>query len=202
MVASSQIDLRRMNVHFSILPLAAGFRNRGKMRRISIITTVLLICACSPADGQPGRKSQLATVTQVVGPARIEIRYRRPVARGRELFGGIVRWDHEWTPSADTAAIFTTTTALDVAGSRLPAGRYSIWMIPNRPMWTIIFTSEVPVFHIPYRPGHEVVRVRVLPSTGDHMETLGFYFPMVDADSAVLNMHWGKTIVPIPMRAR
>jgi hypothetical protein len=202
MVASSQIDLRRINVHFSILFLAAGFRNRGKMRRISIITTVLLTCACSPADGQLGRKSQLASVTQLVGPARIEIRYRRPVARGRELFGGIVRWDRVWSPSADTAAVFTTTTALEVGGSRLPAGRYSVWMIPNRENWTVIFSSEVPVFHIPYREGHDVLRVQVKPMTAEHMETLGFYFPMVDADSAVLNMHWGKTIVPIPIRAR
>jgi hypothetical protein len=172
------------------------------MRRISIITTVLLIYACSPADGQPGRKSQLASVTQLVGPARIEIRYRRPVARGRQLFGGIVRWDRVWSPSADTAAVFTTTTALEVGRSRLPAGRYSVWMIPNQETWTVIFSSEAPVFHIPYREGHDVLRVRVKPMTAEHMETLGFYFPMVDADSAVLNMHWGKTIVPIPIRAR
>lgn len=170
--------------------------------KLAALTVLVLTSACSPADGQPGRKSQLATVTQLVGPARIELRYRRPVARGRELFGGIVRWDHEWTPSADTAAIFSTSTPLEVAGSKLPAGRYSVWMIPNAKTWTVIFTSAVPVFHIPYRSGHEVLRVRVTPKNGEHMETLGFYFPMVDADSAVLNMHWGRTIVPIPIRAR
>lgn len=167
-----------------------------------LLLILFLACACSPADGQPGRKSQLATVTQLVGPARIEIRYRRPVARGRELFGGIVRWDRVWSPSADTAAVFTTTTALEVGGSRLPAGRYSVWMIPNQENWTVIFSSEAPVFHIPYKEGHDVLRVRVKPTTAEHMETLGFYFPMVDADSAVLNMHWGKTIIPIPIRAR
>jgi hypothetical protein len=75
-------------------------------------------------------------------------------------------------------------------------------MIPSQTLWTVIFTSDVPAFHIPYRSGHDVLRVQILPSKGDHMETLGFYFPMVDADSAVLNMHWGKTIVPIPIRAR
>lgn len=166
------------------------------------VLALLSIFACSPSNAQTGRKSQLAIVTQLVGPARIEIRYRRPVARGRELFGGIVRWDRVWSPSADTAAVFTTTTPLEVGGSRLPAGRYSIWMIPNQENWTVIFSSEAPVFHIPYRQGHDVLRVRVKPVTAEHMETLGFYFPMVDADSAVLNMHWGKTIIPIPIRAR
>jgi len=34
------------------------------------------------------------------------------------------------------------------------------------------------------------------------METLGFYFPMVDADSALLYLHWGETVVPVRLRAR
>lgn len=172
------------------------------MRKTLPYAAILAALSCHAADGQPGRKSQLATVMQVVGPAQIEIRYRRPVARGRELFGSLVRWDRVWSPSADTTAVFTTTSALDVAGSRLPAGRYSLWAIPNQTSWTIIFTTEAPVFHLPYREGHDALRVRIKPAQADHMETLGFYFPMVDADSAVLNMHWGKTVVPIPIRAR
>jgi len=34
------------------------------------------------------------------------------------------------------------------------------------------------------------------------METPGFYFLLVDADSAVLNLQWGKTVVPRSIRAR
>ena len=170
--------------------------------RKTALTGFLVVSAASCMRAQPARKSQLGTVTQMVGATRIEIIYRRPVARGRELFGGIVRWGRPWTPSADTAAIFSTTTPLDVAGGQLPAGRYSMWMIPDRDLWTVIFSSEQPVFHIPYHEGHDILRVRVAPHTGDHMETLAFYFPTVDGDSAVLNMHWGRTVVPISIRTR
>ncbi len=31
------------------------------------------------------------------------------------------------------------------------------------------------------------------------METLAFYFPVVESDSAVLNLHWGDTMAPIPI---
>jgi hypothetical protein len=34
------------------------------------------------------------------------------------------------------------------------------------------------------------------------METLGMYFPMVDADSAELVVHWGKTVVPLKILAK
>lgn len=172
------------------------------MKSRGVLAIVILVgCGAPPTKAQEIRKSQLATVSQMVGPTRIEITYRRPVARGRELFGALVPWGRVWSPSADTAAIFSTTTPLDVAGSRLPAGRYSLWMIPARDAWTVVFSSRQPVFHLGYRSDSDVLRVRATPHPADHMETLGFYFPMVDADSAVLNLHWGKTVVPIPIRS-
>lgn len=165
-----------------------------------VVCGILGICCQSDAQAIP--KSQLATVSQMVGPTRIEIVYRRPVARGRELFGSLVPYGRVWSPGADSAAVFTTTTSLELAGGDLPAGRYAVWAIPDSVMWTMIFSSAVPVFHLRYRQDKDVLRVRVAPKAGEHMETLGFYFPMVDADSAVLNFHWGKTVVPMKIRSR
>lgn len=173
------------------------------MKSRAVLAIVILAGCSAPATkAQEIRKSQLATVSQMVGPTRVEITYRRPVARGRELFGALVPWGRVWSPSADTAAILSTTTALDVAGGRLPAGRYSVWMIPDRNSWTVIFSSKEPVFHLGYPRDSDVLRVHATPRAADHMETLGFYFPMVDADSAVLNLHWGRIVVPIPIRSR
>jgi hypothetical protein len=163
--------------------------------------TILIAGAVSPLHSQPGKKSQLATVTQVVDRATIEIIYRRPVARGRELFGKLVPWDVTWSPSADSAAILSTSTDLLIGGSRLRAGRYAVWMIPGAETWTVIFSARQPVFHLVRpQPTDEILRVRTKSHAGDHVEALAFYFPMVDADSAVLNMHWGRTVVPIPIK--
>jgi len=165
-----------------------------------VVCGILGICCQSDAQAIP--RSQLATVSQMVGQTRIEIVYRRPVARGRDLFGALVPYGRVWSPSADSAASFTTTTAIDIAGGRLPAGRYAVWAIPDSAMWTVIFSSNVPVFHLRYRDDKDVLRVRVAPTAGEHMETLGFYFPMVDGDSAVLDLHWGKTVVPMKIKSR
>ncbi len=53
------------------------------------------------------------------------------------------------------------------------------------------------MFHEPYPQGHDAVRFRVPPASGPRRETLAFYFPLVDADSALLVLHWGETVVPI-----
>lgn len=166
------------------------------------IAGLLLFCTADTVAVQSIRRSQLATVSQMVGDTRIEIVYRRPVARGRELFGALVPFGRVWSPSADTAAVFSTSTPLDVEGSRLPAGRYSLWAMPDKDMWTVIFSSAVPVFHLRYNQGADVLRIKTAPRTGEQMETLAFYFPMVDGDSAVLALHWGKTVVPMRIRAR
>lgn len=170
-------------------------------RTTGLVVGCILSIGCR-TDAQVIPKSQTASVGQTIGPARIEIIYHRPVARGRELFGSLVPYDRVWSPSADTAAIFSTTRPLDIETSHLSAGRYSVWAIPGKDTWTVIFSSAVPVFHLRYREASDVIRVKITPQSGDHMETLGFYFPMVDADSAVLALHWGKTVVPLKIRAR
>lgn len=172
-----------------------------KHRLVACTVWCILGIGCK-TDAQDIPKSQRASVTQMIGRSQVEIIYHRPVARGRELFGALVPYDRVWSPSADTAAIFSTSTPLDINGSKLDAGRYSVWAMPGKDAWTIIFSSRVPVFHLRYRQAEDVLRLRVVPRAGEHMETLGFYFPMVDGDSAVLNLHWGKTVVPLKIKSR
>jgi hypothetical protein len=143
--------------------------------------------------------SQYGSVTQRLGDTEIQIRYRRPVARGRELFGGIVKWGEPWTPGADSATTVRFSTDVIVDGSPLTAGTYSIWMIPNPESWTVIFSKAWQVYHQPYPEGEDALRLNLAPESGQHMETLTFHFPRVDGPAATLAFQWGTTIVAIPI---
>jgi len=149
-------------------------------------------------------KSQHGTVTQRVGTTDIAIAYNRPVARGRELFGHLLPWGRLWHPGADSATTISFSKDVSIDGHALAAGRYTLWTIPNEPPkpWTVIFNRGTGVWHTNY-PGEsqDALRIDVTPETGAHMETLAYYFPMVDADSAVLRLHWGTTVVPMKIRA-
>ena len=148
-------------------------------------------------------RSQHGSVTQRVGATDIVISYNRPVARGRELFGMLVRWGRIWHPGADSATTISFSKAVTIDGHALAAGKYSLWTIPEEPPkpWTMIFNRGVGVWHTSY-PGEsqDALRLSVQPETGAHMETLTYYFPVVDADSAVLRLHWGTVIVPLNIR--
>jgi len=169
--------------------------------RTNAVALVLTLSGTGIAGAQNTR-SQLGSVSQSIAGTRVEIVYRRPVARGRSLFGVLVPWGRVWTPSADTAARLTTSGPLQVNGSDLPAGTYSLWTIPDSTSWTIVFNSVPEVFHLRYPEGKDVLRVRATPASGEHVETLMFTFPVVDADSARLELHWGTTVVPLMIRAK
>jgi hypothetical protein len=146
--------------------------------------------------------SQHGTVSQRVSHTNIAIEYNRPVARGRTLFGALVKWDSVWHPGADSATRISLDKDVVLEDKPLARGEYSIWLIPReRAPWTLILSSASRVFHSPY-PGdrHDVLRVDIAPERGAHMEALAYYFPVVGRDSVVLRMHWGETVLPIRIR--
>ncbi|MQA90254.1 MAG: DUF2911 domain-containing protein [Gemmatimonas sp.] len=154
------------------------------------------LVAQTPSD--EWRVSQPARATQRMGSTEMTIVYNRPTARGRELFGALVPWDSIWNPGADEATRIEVDEDITIEGETLPSGRYSIWAIPQQEGdWTLIFSSAWDVQHRPYPEGNEVLQMTVPTETANHVESLAWYFPAADADSAVLALHWGETVVPI-----
>lgn len=146
-------------------------------------------------------KSQAGAVAQRVANTEITITYNRPVARGRELFGALVPFEQVWNPGADRATAISFSRDVEINGEALPAGKYSIWAIPRADQWTMIFSRAADVYHTPY-PGEDqdALRFNVRPERGAHMETLAFYFSVVESKDAVLRLHWGDVVVPMALR--
>ena len=149
------------------------------------------------------KASQSGSVWQEVANTSITVTYDRPVARGRELFGGIVAFGEIWNPGANDATAIEVGRDVTINGNALPAGKYSLWAIPDPNRWTIIFNRQADVYHTPY-PGeeHDALRFMASPRRGAHMETLAFYFAEVEKKEAELRLHWGETYIPFNIAVR
>lgn len=163
------------------------------MRLALALIAVAVTASCLEAQ----RPSQAGTVSQEVASTKISLVYDRPVAHGRELFGNLVKWGVPWTPGANWATTIEFNKDITVEGQPLSAGKYSIRAIPQEAEWTMIFSKEDHVFHTKFPEGKDGLRVHVKPATASHMETLAWYFPVVGPDSAILQVHWGTTVVPL-----
>lgn len=178
--------------------------------RIARVVLAAVIAAMPAAIGHASQEppqakikpSQRGSVTQRVADTTITIDYSRPVARGRELVGALVPYGRIWCPGADDATTIEVSAPVTIGGQELPAGKYSIWAEPRRDAWTIIFSRNHAVWHTRYPEGQDALRIEATPRSGSHMETLAFYFPVVEGRNAELVLHWGTTVVPMAVASR
>ena len=92
------------------------------------------------AQGKPSSSKELATGK--INGATITINYGSPSVNGREIWGALVPLNQVWRAGANDATTFETDKELTVEGSKLPAGKYSFFIIPNDKECTIIFNKE------------------------------------------------------------
>jgi hypothetical protein len=163
---------------------------------IALVGLLASVLAGQPPAKGP-RPSQHGSVSQRINETAITIEYNRPVARGRELFGALVPWGRIWCPCADDATTIEVSTGVKLDGQDLPAGKYSVWTEPQPDRWTVIFNKQHSAWHTRYPEGQDALRLQITPRSGAHMETMSFYFPVVDGRKAELVLHWGTTVVPM-----
>ncbi|HXN25045.1 MAG TPA: DUF2911 domain-containing protein [Candidatus Dormibacteraeota bacterium] len=124
----------------------------------------------------------------------ITVNYSSPRAKGRKIYGGLVPYGEVWRAGANEATTFVTTAALTVGEKDVPAGSYTIFVVPNEDKWTLIISKKTGEWGIPY-PGEaeDVARVDMkvssLPSPVENF-TISF---AQDGSECKLQLDWEKT---------
>ena len=145
-----------------------------------------------------GLLSPRDTVRATVGAASLLIDYSRPSKRGRVIWGDVVPWEEVWRLGADMATHFTTNADVLIGETLVPAGRYTLWMIPSQETPLLVVSAAVNVFGTQYNPARDVARipmrrVRVVPETERLTLAVG--------DGALM-VRWDETAWTVPIRAR
>ena len=104
-------------------------------------TTLLLIPALllgiSPLAAQQKRTSPRETITKQIQGATITVVYSRPFTKDpksgetRKIWGALVPYGKVWRTGADEATTFTTDKDLEIGGTAIPAGTYSLFTLPE-----------------------------------------------------------------------
>jgi hypothetical protein len=178
-----------------------------------IVTRAIMLAACSfavpwsvPAEASAQaeghyRISQRGSVSQTLGTTLISLDYSRPLARGRSnLFGDVVHWGELWTPGANEATVLDVDGEVRLNGHTVPAGRWSMWIIPSRVgPWELVLDARDTLFHTerPELTDDQIRFVVDVRHDAAHVEALAWTFRNITQDGGTLQMNWGTTQIPI-----
>lgn len=202
------------------------------MRSKSFLLFVFLCLGVFGATAQnrppTPRASQKAEVVQTIGSTQISIIYSRPAVKGRTIFASapaemaarakgeatldnsmqhkegepLVPFGHVWRAGANEATVFSTTDDLLINGKPLPAGKYSLHMIPEKGDWTVIFNKDEGQWgSFSYDAAKDALRVTTKPeAASSSAELLTFSIDGVTDDSATVTLAWDKVRVPFTVK--
>src|SRR5271155_2028876 len=142
-------------------------------------------------------QSQRAEVSQTIGITNVTISYHRPLAKDREVWGGLVPYGKVWRAGANQNTTITFSDPVTVEGQPLAKGTYGLHMIPNADQWTIIFSKNSTSWgSFTYDQAEDALRVTVKPKAADMRNALTYDFDDLHKDSAVVELQWEKIAVP------
>ncbi len=153
---------------------------------------------------QTKKHSPEARVEYMQGATKLAVFYNRPGKKGRDIFGGLVPYGEVWRTGANEVTTFTTSQDLLVDGKTLPAGEYTLWTIPERDTWTVIFNSKHYAWGVSLNgkaardPAFDVLQVQVPAETLPAPVEL-FTIAFEDGQQLQLVLSWDQTQVKVPI---
>jgi hypothetical protein len=149
-----------------------------------------------------GSLSPADSVKTTVAGAAVAVRYSRPSARGRVIFGGVVPWNQVWRTGANAATVLETDVDLIMAGTTVPAGKYTLWTIPAPSGWKLIVNRNTGQWGTEYDAQYDLARLdmKVEPLKQPVEQFTIAIEPR--GKGGVLRLEWERTRASMPFVAK
>ena len=170
-----------------------------------VLTGQLLMAQPNPAELDkspmdmiyyPANYPFLKMQGKATGEPAARLIYSRPQKKGREIFGGEVKYNEVWRLGANEATELELFRNATIGGKKIPKGRYTLYCIPKEGKWTIIISNDNYTWgSFTYQSNKDVARIDVpVQKTNDMTEALTMYF---ENNKLVILWDYLKAEVPI-----
>src|SRR5438270_4999794 len=114
--------------------------------------------------------------------------------KGRKIMGGLVPYDKVWRTGANEATLLTTEADLDIGGTSVPAGKYTLWTLPSEGTWKLIINKQTGQRGTDYDQSQDLARVDMQKSqTQQPVEQFTINLNKKANDTADLVLQWDNT---------
>jgi hypothetical protein len=124
----------------------------------------------------------------------VKIDYSSPRMKGRKIFGDLVPYGQVWRAGANEATTFVTDTDINVGGTAVPAGSYTIFAVPNADKWQLVISKKTGEWGTAYPgPSNDLARIDMKVSKlSSPMENFTIAFDHASS-GCTLSMSWENT---------
>jgi hypothetical protein len=172
-------------------------------KRIALLTcfffSLTLVAACQGAKPSPP-----ASASCDLGSGKtIKTDYSSPRLKGRKMIGDHEPYGKVWRNGANEATTFVTSADLMVGGKAVPAGSYTLFVVPNPDKWTLIINKKTGEWGIPYKyESDELARVDMtLSKTSAPVENFTIAYDKT-ATGCTLREEWDTTRASVDISAK
>lgn len=130
-----------------------------------------------------------------------KVTYGRPMKKGRTMLGDVEPFGKVWRLGANEATEIKLYQDVTVGDKTLKAGTYSMYAIPNKTDWTIIFNTKLDTWGAyEYEESKDVARIKVpVGKTEAEVEAFTIVFDGKGATSTMV-IAWENTLVKVPLK--
>lgn len=184
------------------------------------VVIIVLVLICFTTYGQKFAKMDKSVMDAAFYPAKSAVRvfekndekrlalepkirvlYSRPLKKGREVFGKLLKYDKPWRIGANESTEILFLTNVKFGDTNVKAGRYSLIAIPTATNWTIKLNTQNDGWgDYSYEPSKDIASVTVPTQTSNkEIEALSIALYEKSTNVVHLKIGWDKTYTETPI---
>jgi len=183
--------------------------NNGLHTALLALPALLLATSPLVAQEKP-RVSPHETVNATVDGNDITIVYGRPYMKdpktgeARKIWGTLVPNGKTWRMGADEATLFTTKQAIQVGDTTIPAGTYSLFMLPqDGGSAKLIVNKQTGQWGTKYDEKQDLARLDLKKEAADKpVEQFTIAVEETDKKGGLLKVTWENTAYWVPFTVK
>jgi hypothetical protein len=185
---------------------------------VALVVATTLVSSTS-AMAQAAKKKQRQrispheTITATIDGDEVKLVYGRPYSKKpgtdevRKIWGGLVPYGKVWRTGADEATLLTTATPIEIGGTSLAAGTYSLFTVPEEDGTAkLVINKKTGQWGIPYNEAsekaNELARIDLKKTTLDNKVDQFTMAIEPQAGGGELKMMWENTQYSVPFTVK
>jgi DUF2911 family protein len=173
-----------------------------------VLSLSVFVGSLAFAQDKP-RVSPHETVSADIDGSTVTIVYGRPYTKDpktgapRKIWGELVPFGKVWRTGADEATLLTTKEPLDIGGTTVPAGTYSLYTLPEQSGAKLIVNKQTGQWGTKYDEKEDLARIEMKKEAASKpVDQFTIAIEKNPAGGGTLQLTWENTQYSVALKAK